>query len=147
MLPVAMWKTTDRNEMSLSRPQRRSTGANPGREGSVGGFPEREGRDPFASAARRTGRRPPRASSPCFASIRPNHVKDRLETLITIADTLDDQLGDARVTVRAIASDLEVDPGDEEAAEMADLSHRRLQAVADRLGELADEMRRDLEVV
>lgn len=73
-------------------------------------------------------------------------MEDRLEDLLAIADTLDDQLGDARVTVRAIASDLEVDPGDDEAAKIADLSHRRLQAVADRLRDLADKMRHDLDL-
>ena len=71
-------------------------------------------------------------------------MNDRLEALTTIAETMDDQLGDAQVTVQSIAADLQTDVSGSEAQETIDLSHRRLQAVAERLGELAEEMKRDL---
>lgn len=71
-------------------------------------------------------------------------MNDRLEALITIAETMDDQLGDAQVTVRSIAADLQTDASGSEAQETIDASHRRLQAVAKRLGELAEEMQQDL---
>jgi hypothetical protein len=71
-------------------------------------------------------------------------VNDRLEALITIAETMDDQLGDAQVTVQSIAADLQTDASGGEAEDTVDLSHRRLQAVAERLGELAEEMQQDL---
>jgi hypothetical protein len=64
-------------------------------------------------------------------------VDDQLEDLVTIAEALDDQLGDAQVTVQAIASDLEVDPAEDGAAEQVELSHRRLLAVVERLEDLA----------
>lgn len=67
----------------------------------------------------------------------PVRVDDQLEDLVTIAEALDDQLGDAQVTVQAIASDLEVDPAEDGAAEQVELSHRRLLAVVERLEDLA----------